>query len=173
MSTPLTGGNKIPKGYKTGQLQQFTPEQMNLFKQSFAFADPNSELYQRAMGSEQGFAPFEQRAQRDFQDFQGQTASRFSGLGLGARHGSGFQNAQTQGAQDFSSSLAEKREGMKRQALQDLMGLSQNLLGQRPYEQFITKKQKPWWQQFLLGINEKSDELVKAAAKAAAGGAFG
>ena len=120
LSPSGAAGNVIPKGYKTGQLQQFTPEQMQLFKQNFAFTDPSSQLFQRAMGNDAGFAPYEQQAQRDFQNFQGQSASRFSGLGMGARHGSGFQNLQTQGAQDFASSLAMQREGLKRQALMDL-----------------------------------------------------
>lgn len=172
LSPSGAAGNIIPKGYKTGQLQQFTPEQMNLFKQSFAFADPSSQLYKQAMGSEEGFAPMEQRAMRDFQQFQGGLASRFSGLGLGGRHGSGFQNLATQGAQDFASSLAEKRQGLQRQALMDLMGISQNLLGQRPYEQFmIEKTHKPkWWEVFLQGLGENSGAFGKLGAQYLTGG---
>ena len=30
-----TTGDVIPKGYRKGQLQQFTPEQMELFQQMF------------------------------------------------------------------------------------------------------------------------------------------
>jgi hypothetical protein len=146
-------GNVLPKGYKTGQLQQFTPEQMALLKQSFAFTDPNGQLYKQAMGDESAFAPIEQRAMRDFQTFQGNWGSRFAGLGTGGAHSSGFRNLQTQGAQDFASSLAEQRNTLKRQALYDLMGISSTLLGQRPYEQFLIPKQKkPSIWEKILGI---------------------
>ena len=153
LSPSGAAGNIIPKGYKSGQLQQFTPEQQNLFKQLFQFTDPSGQLSQRAMGSEEGFAPFEERARRDFQEQIGGLASRFSGMGMGARRGSGFQNLATQGAQDFATSLAERREGLKRQAMMDLFGLSNSLLGQRPYEQFLVPKQKPFWQELLVGLS--------------------
>ena len=42
-----------------------------------------------------------------------------------------------------------QRQGLQRQALQDLMGLSGSILGQRPYEQFLTPKKKPFWQELL------------------------
>jgi len=35
-------GNKIPRGMRMGQLQNFTPAQMNLFKQMFQQVDPES-----------------------------------------------------------------------------------------------------------------------------------
>jgi len=160
-------GNNIPKGYSAGSLQQFTPEQMNLFRQSFGFTGPGSQLYQQAMGSDQGFAPYENYANRQFQEQTGQLAHRFSGMGLGARHGSGFQNQATQGAQDFASTLALQRQGLQRQALMDLMGISESLLGQRPQENFLVKKQqKPsFWGQ-LIGAGAP-------IAGAAIGGAFG
>lgn len=170
-------GNIIPRGYKTGQLQQFTPEQMNQFKQLFAFTDPSSQLYQQAMGSEQGFAPMEQRAMRDFQNFQGLSANRFSSAGAGSRglsgrHSSDFQNFQTQGAQDFASSLAEKRQALQRQALMDLMGISHSLLGERPYEQFLIEKtHKPkWWEVLLQGLGENAGAFGKLGAQYLTGG---
>jgi hypothetical protein len=60
---------------------------------------------------------------------------------MSARRGSGFQNLQTQGAQDFASQLSMQRQGLQRQALMDLMRLSSNILGQQPYQNFLTKKQ--------------------------------
>ena len=76
-------GNSIPKGYKAGQLQQFTPDQLNLFQQLFSHVSPGSQLSQLAGGSEEAFAPQEQLAQRGFQEFQGQLGSRFSAGGGG------------------------------------------------------------------------------------------
>jgi hypothetical protein len=146
-----SAGNNIPKGYAAGKIQQYTPEAMNLYRQQFGLVGPGSHLYEQAMGSDQGFAPYEDYARRQFQEFSGQNASRFSGLGMGARHGSGFQNQQTQGAQDFASTLAMQRQGLQRQALMDLMGISESLLGQRPQEQFLVPKKKPFWQELLTG----------------------
>ena len=144
-------GNNIPKGYAAGKIQQFTPEAMNLYRQQFGLIDPQSQIYQQAMGSDQGFAPYENLANRKFQEFSGQNASRFSGMGLGARHGSGFQNLQTQGAQDFASQLAMQRQQLQRQALLDLSGISNTILGQQPEENFLVKKELPFWQQLALG----------------------
>jgi hypothetical protein len=158
-------GDIIPKGYRAGQIQQFTPEQMQLFQQQMGFAGPNSKLYQQAMGSDEGFAPFEDYANRQFQEFSGQNASRFSGMGMGARKGSGFQNQQTQGAQDFATQLAMQRQGLQRQALNDLRGLSSELLSQQPYERSLIKKQQPAWKQFLLGVNERGQDLAQTAVK--------
>lgn len=145
-------GNKIPKGYAAGKLQQFTPEQQNLFQSLFSHVSPGSQLSQQAQGSDEGFAPYEDYANRQFQEFSGQNASRFSGGNIpgaqagamSARRGSGFQNQQTQGAQDFASQLAMQRQGLQRQALQDLMGISGQILGQSPQENFLIRKpQKP------------------------------
>lgn len=173
--TSMTGsrgpaGNKIPKGYKTGRLQQYTPEQMGLFQQMFAHTAPGSQLSKMASGDQESFAPQEALAQRDFQNFQGQLGSRFSELAPGAmsaRRGSGFQNAATQGSQDFALQLSAQRQQLQRQALADLMGISGSLLEQRPYEQFLVKKQqKPSFGSRLFGA-------AAPIAGAALGGAFG
>lgn len=141
-----TGGNIIPKGYKAGQLQNFTPEQMNLFKSLFSQVGPDSQTARLAGGDQSQFAQLEAPAMQQFQGLQGQLASRFSGFGSGARKSSGFQNAATSATQDFASQLQSQRMGLQRQAIQDLMGYSNDLLNQRPYEQSLIKKQNPWWQ---------------------------
>lgn len=155
MTTPSAAGNKIPKGYAAGSLQQFTPEQMGLFQSLFGRVGPDSQLSKLASGDEAAFAPIEQQAQRDFQGFQGQQASRFSELAPGAmsaRKGSGFKIGAGQASQDFASQLASQRMGIQRQALSDLMGISGTLLGQRPQENFLTPKKKPFWQELLTGL---------------------
>lgn len=150
-----TGRNfkeKIPAGYKSGSLQQFTPEQMQLFQQMFSHAGPESFLSRLAGGDEELFSQMEEPALRQFSQLQGGLASRFSGMGgLGARKSSGFQNTANQAASDFAKDLQGQRQGLQRQALTDLRGFSQELLGQRPYENFLVKKQekKPFWQQAL------------------------
>ena len=150
----MTGGNIIPKGYKQGQLQQFTPEQIGLFQQLFSQVQPGSYLSRLAGGDQGAFEQLEAPALKQFGELQGDIASRFSGMGTGARRSSGFQNTLGQASSDFAQSLQAQRLGLQRQALQDLMGISSTLLGQRPYEQFLTEKPKSWWQELLGGLSE-------------------
>ena len=135
-------GDYIPKGYRAGQLQNFSPEQMELFGQLFGHLGPESFLSQLAGGDESFFEQMEAPAQRQFQGQLGQLASRFSGMGTGGRHSSGFQNAATSAASNFSQDLAANRQNLQRQALYDLMGLSNTLLNQRPQERFLNPKQQ-------------------------------
>ncbi len=134
-------GNKIPAGYKAGQLQQFTPEQMQLFQQLFSNVGPGSYLSRLAGGDQGMFDEMEAPALRQFNEIQGGIASRFSGMGMGARKSSGFQNTINQKASDFAQDLQSRRQGLQQQAIKDLMGLSNNLLDQRPYNNFLIEKQ--------------------------------
>jgi hypothetical protein len=133
-------GDIIPKGYRKGQLQQFSPEQMQLFSQLFSHVSPDSYLSRLAGGDEDIFNQIEAPAHRQFQGKLGNIASRFSGMGLGGRHSSGFQNTTSAAASNFSQDLASNRQQLQRQALMDLMGISQSLLNQRPFENLITPK---------------------------------
>lgn len=140
-------GNKVPSGYKLGQIQQYTPQQMDLHQRGFEYAAPNSYLSRLAGGDQSLFGEIEAPALKQFGALQGQLASRFSGMGLGARRGSGHNIAQNSAASDFALQLQSQRQGLQRQAIQDLQGLSSELLGQRPYEQFLSpkhKKQSGW-----------------------------
>jgi hypothetical protein len=132
-------GDIIPEGYSKGQLQTFTPEQMELHKQSFAQVSPDSYTSRLAGGDQSLFQEMEAPAMRQFQEMQGENASRFSGFGMGARKGSGFQNYQNQATSDFAMNLQSKRQELRRQAIQDLMGMSHELLGQRPYERSLVE----------------------------------
>lgn len=133
---------KIPSGYKKGKIQQYTPEQLDLFRSLFSHLSPDSYLSKLAGGDEETFNQVEAPALRQFNELQGGLASRFSGMGMGARKSSGFQNTANAAASDFAQQLQSQRQNLQRQALQDLMGLSSNLLQQRPYEQFLKEKQK-------------------------------
>lgn len=160
-------GSMIPKGYKQGQLQQFTPEQMQLFQRLFSQISPDSYLSRLAGGDQESFAQMEAPAMRQFQDVLGGISSRFSGMGSGARKSSGFQNTISTAASNFAQDLASRRHDLQRQALMDLMGISESLLSQRPYEKFlIEKQQNPSFMQQLLGA-------ALPGAGAALGGIFG
>ena len=157
-------GSNIPSRYRGGSLQQFNPGQMDLFQRNMDLIGPESQAYKLAQGSDEGFAPYEQYAQRQFQEFSGQNASRFAGMGMGASRGSGFKNMQTQGAQDFAMQLGMQRQQLQRQALMDLEAISQSLLGQRPQENFLVKKELPFWKQAAIqGVHGFSEGAGKAA----------
>ena len=144
---PPKFADSLPSGYKARAMQQFTPEQMNLFQSLFGHASPGSYLSRLAGGDQSFFDEIEAPARRDFSQLQGNLASRFSGMGMGGRRSSGFQNASNQAARDFAQDLQSQRQGLQRQALLDLFGISESLLGQRPWERMLEKKQpkQSWW----------------------------
>jgi len=143
-------GNRTPKGYSQGRMQNFTPEQMQLFQSMFSDVGPDSYLSRLAGGDQSTFEQMEAPAMRQFSGLQGQLASRFSGMGTGARKSSGFQNTANQATSDFAQQLQSRRQDLQRQAMQDLRGMRGDLLGQRPYENFLTED-KPGFLQSILG----------------------
>lgn len=157
-------------GYKAASMKQFTPDQMNLFKQMFSQTSPNSYLGKLAGGDENTFNQLEAPAMKQFGQLQSGIANRFSGAGVGGRHSSGFQNAQNTASSDFASQLQSQRMGLQRNAINDLMSNSATLLGQRPQENFLMQKQqKPmsFWQQLLLGGAQTGSQMAGQAASAA------
>lgn len=155
----LRGATGSPKGqqlagYDVQQLQQYTPEQMQLFQQMFSNVSPDSQTSRLAQGDESQFNEIEAPAMRQFSELQGNLASRFSGMGsTGARRSSGFQNTASQAGSDFAQDLQSRRQSLMRQAIQDLHGMSSDLLEKRPYEQFLVDREdkKPFWQKMLGG----------------------
>lgn len=142
---------KIPSGYKKAAINQFTPEQMQLFQQMFSHLGPESNLSRLASGDQSMFEEMEAPAHRQFAQAQGQIGSRFSGMGMGAGRSSGFQNSMSQASSDFAQDLQSRRMDLQRQALNDLMNMSNQLMGQRPQEKMLVEKGLPWWQQGLIG----------------------
>lgn len=144
-----------PKGYEAGRMQNFTPEQMQLFKQMFSQVGPESQLGKLASGDEATFKQMEAPALRQFAGLQSNLANRFSGQGLGGRKSSGFQQAAGAQASNFAQELQANRQNLMRQALQDMMGISNDLLGQRPYQNYLVEKayreKTPSFGQNMLG----------------------
>jgi hypothetical protein len=133
---------KIPSGYKKGSMQQFTPEQMQLFQQQFGHVGPNSYLSRLAGGDQSLFGEIEAPALKQFNQLQGQIGSKFSGMGTGGQKSSGFQNTMNAAAQDFAGQLQSQRQLLQQGALKDLMNFSNQILGQSPYENYLIKKQQ-------------------------------
>jgi hypothetical protein len=149
---PSFSVGKEKGGYRPAQLQQFSPEQMNLFKSLFSQVAPGSFTSQLAGGDESMFQQLEAPALRQFSGLQGNIASRFSGMGSGARRSSGFQNTMNEAASNFAQDLQSQRLGLQRNAIRDLQEMSNQLLQQRPYENFLVQKQPSALQQFLSQI---------------------
>lgn len=141
---PNFSGDVIPKGYRTGQLQQYTPEQLELFGQQFSNVGPDSYLARLAGADPSLFEEMEAPALRQFSGLAGGLANRFAtGSGrrsLGNLRSSGFQNTGTAAASNFAQELQANRQGLQRQGIRDLMEISNMLLGQRPYERTIYQK---------------------------------
>ncbi len=140
---------KIPSGYKKATIQNFTPEQLELFQSMFSHLGPDSFLSKLAGGDQSTFDQMESPALRQFSGLQGGIASRFSGgIGgggpgaLSSRRSSGFQNTMNQAASNFAQDLQAKRMGYQNQAIKDLMSMSGELLRQQPYEHALVEKQQ-------------------------------
>lgn len=163
-------GNKLPSGYTTGRLQQFTPEQMQMFQQMISGLQPGLEgglehLSSLASGgTPEMWEQLEAPAMRQFQGLQGQMASRFSGMGTGARRSSGFGNAMSSASSELAEKLQSNRMGLQNNAIQQLMQMSQDLLGQRPHEQFLTKKKPKFWEALLGALSENAGAIPQAFA---------
>lgn len=143
-------GDITPKGYRQGQIQQFTPDQMGLYQNMLGLVGQDSYLSKLARGDQSTFDQVEAPAYRQFNEQLSNIANRFSGGSgkgsLGVR-GSQFQNANTAAASNFAQDLQSQRQGMMSNALRELMGFSNQLLQQRPYDRFLVEKQQkqnPW-----------------------------
>ncbi len=163
--------SKAPEGYSQGKMNNFTPEQMQLFSQMFGHVGPNSFTSKLAQGDQQAFQDMERPALQQFNGIQGNIASRFSGMGMGGRKSSGFQNTMNSAASDFASNLQSQRMSYQQQAIKDLMGMSSELLGQRPFENYLVEKPRPWYEQAAIGAAEGVGQgLGQSAGKFVTGG---
>ena len=155
-------GNKIPSGYQEGRIQQFTPEQMKLMQHLSSFLGPDSYLSRMAAGDESLFEQIEAPTMKQFAGMQGNLASRFSGMGMGGRRSSGFQNTANQAASDFAQQLQSRRQDLQRQAIGDIRDFGSMMLSQRPYDNFLTKK-PDFLSQLMGGLGSGVDMFSKIA----------
>lgn len=176
---PYAGGympEKIPSGYKKGTLNNFDQQQTGLYNQQFAHLGPDSYLNRLASGDQFFFDEMEAPAMRQFQGLLGGLGSRFSGMGSqGARNSSGFQNTASSAASNFAQDLQSKRQDYRRQALQDLMSMSNTILGQRPQDNFLVRKQQKQspWNSFAQGLGGALPGLATGNLFGAAMGGLG
>ncbi len=155
----LKAAPKAPRGFET--TPNYNPGQMDLYAQQYQYTNPNSMTGKLASGDQSAFAEIEAPAMRQFSELQGQNASRFSGAGMGARRGSGFKNDMSQATSNFAQDLQSKRQGLQRQAIMDMMGFSNQILGQQPHG--LQEKKKSWWEQLLGAAAPAVGGLVGSA----------
>jgi hypothetical protein len=164
-------GDIVPEGYNKGQINQYTPEQTELYKRSFGQTAPDSYTSRLAAGDQSLFEEIEAPAWKQFQQAQGQLGSRFSELASGAnsaRRGGGFQRAANQQSSDFSMDLQAKRQELQRGAISDLGNMTHQLLGERPIEKFLAPKPQKPQKQEKKGFVEQYGPLINTAASFAA-----
>lgn len=104
-----------------------------------------------AAGDQSQFDALEKPAFEDFQRGLGMIGSRYAGTGSGqmsARGSSAFQNETTGAAGDLAAKLQAQRMDIQNNALSELRGISQDILGSSPYEYGLQpkKKKRKWWQ---------------------------
>jgi len=168
--TPPQG--KVP-GYKVRNVPQFTPQQMQLFAKLLGGAQGGlggglDFLSGLASGDEGAFDQAEAPAYSAFQKSLGQIGSRFAGMG--ALGSSAFQNATSGAAQSLSENLGAQRLGLQQNAIERLLELSENLLGQRPYQTILQQKSPGFGSSIGKGLGSLLGQAPGLLAKFLAGG---
>ena len=148
MSLSAPTGVSAPRanisGYKLRNVPNMSPEVMQLFSKllggtSGVGIDQGLKSQQGlAAGDEDAFKRLEAPAYTAFNKQLGNIGSRFAGVG--ALDSSAFQNATSGAAQSFAENLGAQRHGIQEGALDRLLGLSDRLLSQKPYDSFLEKK---------------------------------
>jgi len=145
---------KIP-GYNTQQLSTLSPEQQQLFSSVFGNMMPGLQsgighLGKLASGDQSAFEQLERPALSQFSSLMGGLSSRLGGAGLRRSGGTGL--AGSTAAADLAERLQGQRLGLQQNAIQQLLGLSQSLLGRQSVENVTMQKQRPAWQEFLMAM---------------------
>jgi hypothetical protein len=150
MAMATSSGSRLGKsgipGYNLATVPRLNPESKNLFQSLLGginqpqLAEGLGLTSRLAGGDQSSFEQLERPAYTALEKAGAQLASRFSGLGSGARHSSAFANALAGEAGELGERLAGQRMGLQRQALADLLGLSQMLFGNQPDEYALVEK---------------------------------
>ena len=160
------------KNDKLKKADLMSPEQKEIFKYLMEHPIEDKGMYERAKGffkdyfdqgpmnfiEEMDPSVFEEPLMQQYeQEFIPQLAERFSGMGSGSRHSSGFTQAGAQGAKNLAAQLGALRGNMKMQNqgmnLQALMSmLPQNLqYTQQPYSNYFQMLGIPQFAPYVKG----------------------
>lgn len=158
----------MPKGYNV--LSTLNPQQQTLLSQLLGSMQGQSGNIQQQPTFQAGQSYLQKILGGDTEAFEApvlrqfreQTipgiAERFSGLGSGAQSSSAFQQALGGAGADLGERLGALRGGLQMQALPRALDFAQqpvsnlqNLLGLQT--QAMMPKQRPFWQEALLGVS--------------------
>lgn len=147
-----TGYKQITSPTMSGQGQGLTDLLYSLIGgQGGGLSQGLQGLNKMASGDQSQFSQAEAPALRQHQQLLGNLASRFSGMGSGARGSSGFQNTASEATTDLAERLQGQRMNYQQQALQQLLGLSESLLNRPTFQSGFAPKKKPFWQELAGG----------------------
>ena len=157
MASSMSGGKGNIPGYQQGSMSTLSPQQQQLYSQMLQGSQGGigaglQHMSRLAGGDESYFQQLEAPAMRQFGALQGNMASRFSGMGTGARRSSGFGNASSSAAQQLTESLQAQRMGLQQGAIDSLLGIGRDLLGTQTQENYLMPNQMSGFQQFMLSL---------------------
>lgn len=156
MATGASSGLK-GTGYKQFQTGRLDSDQQNLFKMLMGGSQEGlsaglSHLTGLAKGDPSQFEQMEAPAFRQFAGLQGNLASRFSGMGSGARRSSGFKNTMSEASSTLAERLQSNRMQMQQDAIEQLLGIGSSLLNKNTFEtNFIPRQKDPSFLKQILG----------------------
>jgi len=176
MATGASSGLK-GTGYKQIQTPTLSPDQQNLFKMLMGGSQEGlgaglSHLTGLAKGDTSKFSEMEAPAFRQFAGLQGNLASRFSGLGSGARRSSGFKNTMNEASMDLAERLQSNRLNMQNDAIRQLMGLGESLLNTKTFETSLIPKKQSALMQLLASLGGGVSQGFGSGIGKAFGGLF-
>jgi hypothetical protein len=116
-------------------------------------------LSKLASGDQGTFQQLEAPAFRNFEQGMGQLGSRFAGMGMGATKGSGFKLASGGMAQDLATSLQSQRMNLQQQAISQLLGMSQSLMGTPTQGYGLVQKAPSFWESLLPGMGSSASSM--------------
>jgi hypothetical protein len=156
MSSPsgYAAGNQAISGYKTQQLPTMTPQMQQLFQSLLGGAGGGanaglSHLSGLASGNQSSFEEQEAPAYAAFNKTLGQVGSKYSFYN--AQDSSAFQNALAGEGGKLAQNLQGQRSDIRNNAIKDLLGFSNQLLGKNPFENVLQKEDEGFDFGGLLG----------------------
>lgn len=136
-----------PSGYE--RYDQYSPEQMKIHQariSGLGGLDQGLDYYSRlAAGDESLFKEIEAPAYAGLEKGLSQTATRFSDFG--GQDSSGFQQAIAGQSSQLGMDLAGQRTSLRQNAINQLLGLSKDVLGEEPTG--LIKEEQPWMDELL------------------------
>lgn len=161
----LQSSGKLPSapGYNSRQMPNMTPEMMQWLSNMIGHGQGGMNsgldfLSQLAGGDESMFSQLEAPAMRQFQQQLGQIGTRFSHAGAG--DSSYAQNAMAGAGASLSENLQSQRLNIRNQAIQSLLGMSGQILGANPYENFMVEKPMAGWEKGLNYALKTADTVA-------------